>query len=148
MPRSQDETGFVGAWRMTICESDGPPTLALFALGADGTLVSAEHPVVTPPGAPGAVFASAGIGSWRASGPAAAALTSVGLGSLGSGILFGVVTFRASVELAGDRRTLTGDFVATIEDRDGTGVATFPGTLKGHRIQAEGPVTPIDRGHE
>jgi hypothetical protein len=133
--------GFVGSWRVTVFEVDGPPTLALMTLGADGTLVSAEHPVVTPPMAPGVVFASGGHGAWRASGPETAVLTSIGLGSLGDGTLLGVVTMRASLTLATDRQALVGEFVATIDDRDGTTVGTFPGTLEGRRILAEAPAT-------
>ncbi|MGH2561184.1 MAG: hypothetical protein ACRDJH_19115 [Thermomicrobiales bacterium] len=54
--------GFVGSWWVTVFETDGPPTRALFTLGADGTMVTAEHPVVTPPGAPGVIFTSSGWG--------------------------------------------------------------------------------------
>ncbi len=48
-----DRQGFVGAWRMTFFEADGPPTLALATFSSDGTVVAAEHPVVTPPIAAG-----------------------------------------------------------------------------------------------
>jgi hypothetical protein len=57
MPKRQ---GFVGSWRMTFFEAVGPPTLGLATFGADGTVVTAEHPVVMPPIAPGVVFTSSG----------------------------------------------------------------------------------------
>jgi hypothetical protein len=142
MPRTAEGQGFVGSWQITVFEREGPPTLALATCGADGTLVTAEHPVVTPPDAPGPIFASAGHGAWRTTGPDAAIFSTVGLGSTGQGTLFAVVTFRAAVTLGADGQTFSGEFVATVADRAGTTMATFPGTLQGTRIAAEAPAVP------
>jgi hypothetical protein len=137
--RTDDGPGFVGSWRLSVFEAEGPPTLALASFGADGTLVAAEHPVVTPPVAPGAVFASAWHGAWTVTGPDTAVFTAVGLGSLGQGTLFAVLTVRAGIALEADRRTLTGEFAATVADPEGTTLAIYPGTLRGTRIVAESP---------
>src|SRR5688572_7230216 len=67
--------GFVGSWRMTVFEPEGPPTLGLATFGADRTVVTAEHPVVTPPIAPGVVYTSSGHGAWEATGPNTAVVT-------------------------------------------------------------------------
>src|SRR5215211_4745475 len=88
---------FVGSWSVTVFETEGPPTRALFTVGAGGTLVTSEHPVVTPSGAPGAIFTSSGHGAWKASSPNEALFTYIGFGSDGSGDLFAVVTFRGSL---------------------------------------------------
>jgi hypothetical protein len=130
--------GFVGSWRITVYAADGLPTLALAAVAADGTLVTAEHPVVTPPDA-GVVFASAGLGAWKAAGPNTAILTYVGLGCDGQGKLFGTVTIRAVVTLRTDGQEFSGEFVATIAEPGGSTIGTFPGTLRATRIVAEAP---------
>jgi hypothetical protein len=135
-------TGFVGSWRLTVFEPDGPPTLALATFGADGTLVTAEHPVVTPPIAPGPVFTSSGHGEWNATDPNAAVLTFVALGSVGQGKLFGTVTIRASITLGSDQETFSGQYAATIAGPDGATLATIPGTLQATRIVAEAPAVP------
>ena len=135
------QLGFVGSWRAAIFEDDGPPTQALFTLGADGTLVSAEHPIVTPPGA-GRVFTSSGHGAWAADGPDTAIATFVGLGSVDEGVLFGSVTIRTAITLDAGGQTCAGRFVATLADPDGNSLATFPGTLKATRIVAEAPEMP------
>ena len=135
----QQHQGFVGSWRATIFETDGPPTQALFTLGADGTLVSAEHPIVTPPGA-GRIFTSSGHGAWMADGPGTAIITFVGLGSREEGTLFGTVTIRAAVALDAGGHTCRGQFVATLADPDEHPLATFTGTLEATRIVAEAPV--------
>lgn len=132
-------SGIVGSWWATVFETDGPPTRALFTFGADGTMVTAEHPVVTPPGAPGVIFTSSGHGAWEATGPESAIFTFIGLGSDGQGHLFGVVTVRGGVTLGADGQTLSGDIVATIADREGNTLATFPMTLQGTRIVAAAP---------
>jgi len=106
-------------------------------MGAGGTLVTAEHPVVTPSGAPGAIFTSSGHGAWRASGLNEALFTYVGLGSDSYGNLFAVVTFRGSLVLGADQHTLKGEMTAGIDDPQGTTMATFPMTLEGTRIIAE-----------
>jgi hypothetical protein len=133
--------GFVGSWRITVYEADGPPTLALAAVAADGTLVTAEHPVVTPPDTAGVVFTSAGLGVWRATAPDTAILTFVGLGCHGQGNLFGTVTVRAGVTLRADCQEFSGEFVATIAEPGGSTIATYPGTLRATRIVAEAPQT-------
>ena len=135
---SADGQAFVGSWRITVYEAEGPPTLALAICGADGTLVTAEHPVVTPPGA-GVVFTSAGLGAWKATGPETAILTFVGLGCDGQGALFGTVTIRAGVTLRTDGQEFSGEFVATIAEPGGSTIGTFPGTLRATRIIAEAP---------
>jgi hypothetical protein len=134
--------GFVGSWRITVFEPDGPPTLALATFGADGTLVTAEHPVVTPPIAPGVVFTSSGHGAWEATGQDTIVLTYVGLGSLGQGSLFGTVTIRAGATLDAGGERFSGEFIATISDPDGPALATIPGTLQATRIVAEAPQMP------
>jgi hypothetical protein len=136
-PLPNEEWGFVGSWSITVFETEGPPTRALFTLGAGGTLVTAEHPVVTPPGAPGPIFTSSGHGAWRVSGPNEASFTYIGLGSDGHGNLFAVVTFRGSLALGADRHTLKGEMIASLDDPQGTTMATFPMTLEGTRIVAE-----------
>jgi hypothetical protein len=136
-PSPDGGEGFVGTWLITVFETDGPPTRGLLTVGAGGTLVTAEHPVVTPPGAPGAIFTSSGHGAWRASGLNEALFTYVGLGSDGHGNLFAVVTFRGSLTLGADRHTLNGEMTASIEDPQGTTMATFPMTLEGTRIVAD-----------
>jgi hypothetical protein len=130
-------SGFVGSWSITVFETEGPPTQALFTIGADGTFVTAEHPVVTPPGAPGAIFTSSGHGAWKASGSNDASFRYLGFGSDGSGNLFAIVTFRGNLALDPDRRMLKGEMTATIDDPQGTTMATFPMTLEGTRIVAD-----------
>lgn len=130
---------FVGSWRMTFFEEDGPPTLALATIGADGTIVAAEHPVVTPPIATGVVFTSSGHGAWEATGPDTAVFTLVGLGSYGHGILFGTATAHSSITLSADGQTFSGDVIWTIADPEGNELATFPGTFQATRIAAKGP---------
>lgn len=137
-PIRAEAEGFVGSWSVTVIESDGPPTRALFTLGADGTLVTSEHPVVTPPGAPGAIYTSSGHGAWRASGPNEAVFTYIGFGSDGSGNLFAVVTFRGSIVLDAGRDSLKGEMTATIDDPQGITMAEFPMELDGTRIVAKG----------
>ncbi|MGH2534687.1 MAG: hypothetical protein ACRDJW_20705 [Thermomicrobiales bacterium] len=129
----------VGSWIATVFETDGPPTRALFTFGADGAMVAAEHPVVTPPGAPGVIFTSSGHGVWEATGPETAIVTCIGLGSDGQGNLFAAVTYRASITLGSGGQTLGGEIVATIADPAGNTLATFPMTLQGTRIVAEAP---------
>jgi hypothetical protein len=133
------EQGFVGSWRMTVDEADGPPTLALATFSADGTVVTAEHPVVTPPIAPGVVFTSSGHGAWAATGPETANVTFVGLGSLGEGILFGTVTARAQIALGADGQTFRGEVVWTIADPSGQPHGSYSGSFQATRIVAEGP---------
>jgi hypothetical protein len=128
---------FVGSWLVTVFETEGPPTRMLLTMGADGTFVSAEHPVVTPPGAPGAIFTSSGHGAWKASSSSEALFTCIGLGSDGNGNLFAVVTFRGNLALGTDRHTLKGEMIATIDDPQGNTMATFPMTMEGTRIIAE-----------
>ncbi|HEY7032855.1 MAG TPA: hypothetical protein VH482_16040 [Thermomicrobiales bacterium] len=132
--------GFVGSWRMTVFEAEGPPTLALATLGADGTAVIAEHPVVTPPFAPGVVFTSGGHGAWMASGPTTANLTYVGLGSYGEGVLFGTATARSSITLSADGQTFGGEVVWDLADPKGYPLASYQGRFQATRIVAEAPV--------
>jgi hypothetical protein len=136
----------VGSWQVTVVENDGPPTMMLGSFHADGTVVTAEHPVVTPPGAPGVVYTSSGHGAWKATGPSTAAWTILGLGSDGQGQLFGVVTVRAEIGLGADGRSFTGTATATISDRHGVPMATFPVKLEAIRIAAEAPVGPDAAG--
>jgi hypothetical protein len=131
--------GFVGSWRLDVFEDQGPPTLGLATLGADGTVVTAEHPVVTPPGAPGVIFTSSGHGAWQASGPDTAILTFASLGSDGTGNLFAAVTFRAAIALGPDGQTMSGEAEATIAGREGETLAIFPLKLQGRRIVPEAP---------
>jgi hypothetical protein len=133
----------VGSWHVTIYETDGPPTRALCTLGADGTMVTAEHPVVTPPGAPGVIFTSSGHGAWKAAGPDRVIFTFAGLGSDSAGNLFGVVTIRGDTTLNQDGTAFTGDAVATIDGPTGATMAVFPMTIEGTRIVAEAPDTTL-----
>ena len=136
-----EQLGFVGSWLVTFFEEDGPPTLALATVGSDGTVVTAEHPVVTPPIASGPVFTSSGHGAWKAIGPDTAALTFVGLGSHAEGSLFGTVTANATITLGPDRRSFDGDVVFTVADPTGTVLGAWPGTYKATRIVAEAPAS-------
>jgi hypothetical protein len=129
----------VGSWHVTIYETDGPPTRGLCTLGADGTMVAAEHPVVTPPGAPGVIFTSSGHGAWKAAGADRVIFTFAALGSDGAGNLFGVVTIRGDTTLNQAGTAFAGDAVATIDDPTGATMAVFPMTIEGTRIVAEGP---------
>lgn len=134
-----EQLGFVGSWLVRFFEDDGPPTLGLATVGADGTVVTAEHPVVTPPIAPGPVITSSGHGAWKAIGPNTAVVTFVGLGSYAEGILFGTVTANATIMLAPDGQTFDGDVVFTVADPTGTTLETFPGRFQATRIVAEIP---------
>jgi hypothetical protein len=129
----------VGSWHVTVYETDGPPTRGLCTLGADGTMVTAEHPVVTPPGAPGVIFTSSGHGAWNAAGPDRVIFTFAGLGSDGNGNLYCVVTFRGDITLNGEGTGFAGDVVAGIADPAGATLAVFPLTIDGTRIVAEAP---------
>ena len=129
----------VGSWYVMVYEPDGPPTRALCTLGADGTMVTAEHPVVTPPGAPGVIFTSSGHGAWKAAGPKRVIFTFLTLGGDALGNLYGVVTFRGDCTLSQDGASFTGDVTARIEDPQGAEMATFPLTIEGTRIVAEAP---------
>ena len=129
----------VGSWLVRFFEADGPPTLALATFGGDGTVVSAEHPVVTPPIAPGVIFTSSGHGAWAATGPDTVDFTVVGLGSYAEGILFGTATGHATIALAADGQSFSGDVVWTIADPAGNPLATFPGTFRATRIVAGSP---------
>ena len=131
------QQGFVGSWFVTYIETEGSPTRALFTLGADGTMVTSEHPVVTPPGASGVIFTSSGHGVWNLIGLDSANFAFVGLGSDLHGNLFAVVTFRGNITLGDDGQMLSGELVATIDDPSGNTLATFPMTLDGTRIVAE-----------
>jgi hypothetical protein len=135
--------GFVGSWKVTFLEAGGPPTLALTTFGADGTVVTAEHPVVTPPIAAEAIFTSSGHGAWAATGPDTAVVTFVGLGSFARGILFGTATARASLSLDPDRRTFSGEVRWTVADPEGNVLATYPGTFQATRVVAEAPEMPV-----
>jgi hypothetical protein len=130
---------FVGSWRMTFFEAAGPPTLGLATFGADGTVVTAEHPVVTPPIAPEVVFTSSGHGVWQPTGPDTAIVTFVSLGSTGQGTPFGTVTARSNIRVGWDGQTFSGHVVWTIADRDGNPLANCPGTFQATRIVAEAP---------
>lgn len=132
-----DGQAIVGSWRLTVYEADGPPTYALATCCADGTLVTAEHPVVTPPGAPSVIFTSSGHGTWAATGPDTADLTFVVLGSDQQGNLFAVATFRVAITLNSGGQTLAGEFVVMLDDVSGNTMATFHGTVQGRRIVAE-----------
>ena len=136
-----EQQGFVGSWLITFFEEDGPPTLALATLGADGTVVTAEHPVVTPPIAHGPVYTSSGHGAWQATGPDSAIITFVGLGSYGEGVLFGTVTANATITLAPDRQAFDGAVRFTIADHGGNTLGTFPGSFRATRITPEAPAT-------
>jgi hypothetical protein len=128
----------VGSWRMTFFEADGSPNFALCTFGGDGTLVTTEHPVVTPPMADGPIFTSSGHGAWRSTGSGSAAFIFVGFGSDGQGTLCVVMTCRGSIALANDD-AFDGEMVASIADPDGNPMADFPGTVRGARIQPEAP---------
>jgi hypothetical protein len=131
-------TAFVGSWHVTVYETDGPPTRGLCTFSADGTMVTAEHPVVTPPGAPGVIFTSSGHGAWQAVAADRAVFTFAGLGSDGTGNLYCVVTFRGDVTITGSNQLFRGDVVATIADPAGATLAVFPLTIEGTPIIAEG----------
>lgn len=131
---------FVGSWLLTFFEDDGAPTLALATIGADGTVVTSEHPVVTPPIAAGVIFTSSGHGAWKATGPDTAVVTFVGLGSYGEGILFGTATARSAITLGDDGQSFSGDVVWTVADPAGDSLATYPGTFQATRINAEARV--------
>jgi hypothetical protein len=130
---------FVGSWRLTVVEANGSSSQALATLGADGTMVTAEHPVVTPPVADGPVLTSSGHGAWRSTGPGTAVSTFVGLGCDGSGAFFGTVTIRSKVTLDAGAETFGGEFTATIADPTGKTMAVIPGTIQATRIVAEAP---------
>lgn len=138
-------SAFVGSWHLTVFEQDGPPTRALCTLGADGTLVSAEHPVVTPPGAPGVIFTSSGHGVWKAVGPERAIITFAAFGSTGDGNLFGELTVRANLSLDLTTSELTGEGVAMLHDPAGGAMAAFPARIEGVRIVAEAPEAVMGR---
>lgn len=143
MAPRHNEQGLVGSWRMTFFEDEGPPTLALATFGADGTVVTAEHPVVTPPIAPGVIFTSSGHGAWQATGPDTAIFSFVGLGGDGQGKLFGTATARSSITLGAGGQTFSGEVVWTIADPGGSPLATYPGRFQAMRIVAEAPGTPV-----
>lgn len=130
---------FVGSWRLKVVEANGSTSQALVTLGADGTMVTSEHPVVTPPVAGGPVFASSGHGAWRLTGPGTAVSTFVGLGCVGNGDFFGTVTIRTAVTLDDGAETFGGEFAATIADPSGQTMAVIPGTIQATRIHAEAP---------
>jgi len=130
---------FVGSWQLTFFEAAGSPTLRLATFGTDDAVVTAEHPVVTPPIAPGVVFTGSGHGVWQATGPDTAIVTFVSLGSTGQGTLFGTVTARSNIRVGWDGQTFSGHVVWTIADRDGNPLATYPGTFQAKRIVAEAP---------
>ena len=138
-----DGQGFVGSWRLAVHEAEGPPTLGLATFGADRTVVTAEHPVVTPPIAPAVVFTSSGHGAWEPTGPNTAIVAFVGLGGDGQGGLFGTVTARASITLGTAGQAFSGEVVWTIADPGGNPLATYPGTLQATRIVAEAPGSPV-----
>jgi hypothetical protein len=129
---------FVGAWRLTVVEANGSSSQALATVGADGTMVTAEHPVVTPPITDGPVFTSSGR-AWRATGPGTAVFSFVGLGCDGNGTFFGTVTIRSEITLAAGGETFSGEFAATIADPTGKTLAVIPGTIQATRIVAEAP---------
>jgi hypothetical protein len=103
-------------------------------LHADGTLVAAEHPVVTPPGAPGVIFTSSGHGSWQAIGEDAVSFAFKTLGADGTGNLFAVVTIRGAVAIDPEGNTFAGEATATIFDPSERHLGAFALTLRGERI--------------
>lgn len=134
-----EHAAVVGSWQVTVYETDGPPTRGFCTFGADGTLVTSEHPVITPPGAPSVIFTSAGHGAWRVAGPDAVVFTFAALGSDASGNLFTVVTFRGDARLDRDATAFTGKMIATLDDPAGTEMAVFPLRIEGRRIVAAMP---------
>jgi hypothetical protein len=137
----ESRTALAGSWLVTVFEPDGPPTWALFTLAADGTMVASEHPVVTPPGGPGAVFTSTGHGAWETGVAEDVRFAYVGLGSDGQGSLVATVTCRGRLMPAADPDTLTGEMVATVETAEG-GIAEFALRLLGTRITTSSPSHP------
>jgi hypothetical protein len=131
-----DSKTLVGSWRVSVFEEQGPPTLGLATFGADGNVVTAEHPVVTPPGAPGVIFTSSGHGSWKAIGNDNAIFTFVALGSDELGNLFCTVTISSSVTLGIEGENFDGDFMATMSEPQGSPLAKFNGKIEGVRIAA------------
>jgi hypothetical protein len=127
---------FVGSWRVTIYETDGPPTRGMMTIHPDGTLIAAEHPVVTPPGAPGVIFTSSGHGAWQPTGANDAAFTFMTMGSDASGNLFAVVTISGAATAGDEPDAIAGRCSARLEDRAGNHLATFPLTFTGERIRA------------
>ncbi len=136
----------VGSWHITVYETDGPPTRGFCTFGADGTLVTSEHPVVTPPGAPSVIFTSAGHGAWQATGPDAVVFTFAALGSDITGNLFTVVTFRGDARVNQDAMTFTGELTATLDNPQGVEMAVFPLRIEGRRIVAQQPTSASASG--
>lgn len=133
--------GFAGSWRVSVSVSQGPTFVNLSTLGADGTVVNSGLPASEPPpgGPPGVVFSSTQHGAWASTGPDAANVTFVGLAADEQGRALGTSTVRASIVLAADGNTFSGEFVTTLADPAGITVATFAGTVQATRIVAEPP---------
>jgi hypothetical protein len=134
--QATERQGFAGTWQVTIFEEAGPPTQGLITFFDNGTMIAAEHPVVTPPGAPSVIFTSALHGAWSITGPDIAAFTCLVLGSDLTGNLYAVVTYRGEMAIDSTGQSLSGEFTATIADSDGQEMAVFPLILKGRRIVA------------
>jgi hypothetical protein len=137
-----DRQGFVGSWHIIFFENAGAPTRGLATISADGTVITSEHPVVTPPMAAGPVFTSTGHGAWAPTGPDSAIVTFFGLGSLADGALFGTVAAQSSISLSEDGRSFGGEAILTIADPEGVEMAVYPGRFEATRIVIERPATP------
>jgi hypothetical protein len=141
-----DAQGLVGSWRTTVSIPGGPPpSTSLSTIHDDGTIVSSGFPAqVPPPGSPvSVIFVSSGHGSWEATGPNDAIFTFVEQWADGQGDPLLTLTVNSTATLGDDGQTFTGSFDSTIADLTGNIVASFPGTVQGTRIVAEGPATSM-----
>lgn len=141
-------TGFVGSWRITVTpdalaagDTLGP---ALATFGADGTMISAGSPVIiAPPGSPfPLLIASAGHGTWEATGEQSAAFTFLLLLAEQGGTAHAVVTINGIGDLDASGDTFAGEYTAKVVGQTGQTIAEGHGALSGTRIGVEPMVRP------
>lgn len=146
---SADGAGIVGSWRITVTPDDPAagraPGPALATFGADGTMVASGPPVIlTPPWAPfPKAIASAGHGTWEATGPQSVAYTFLLLLSEEGGTAYAVVTISGIAEVAADGNTFSSEYTATVVGMLGRTLASAHGMLSGERITVQPMATPM-----
>jgi hypothetical protein len=132
---------FVGSWRLTF-ETPLGPSQSLLTIAADGTVVFSGRPVSPASGGNPVTFASAGHGAWHQTGPAAGAITWIGLVSDAQGNFLAVVTDSVEATLDGDGDGWSGAYSATVADPDGNVLYVGNGNVTGTRVTVQPLATP------
>jgi hypothetical protein len=134
--------GFVGVWHLTTDTPFGA-SQSLITLGADGTVLFSDRPVL--PGDAGfpVSFIGTGHGVWEPTGPTTAAATWVFFVSDGEGTFLVTVTDSAEMTLGADGTSFSGQFSSTSTDPSGAVLFVGGGTVEATRIAVQPLATPV-----